>query len=134
MENFTTDNLLNKALEFKDKNNDLDLALKYAYLAASTTYSPRADICATIGEIYLMKGNLHWAKFWYERALNNISVGINEQMVDPDYYTVIPMLKLCFINHKMGNDEAAKEMNDAVLLISPNNEIALSNKAQFIGK
>jgi tetratricopeptide (TPR) repeat protein len=129
--NYNIDSLLNESLAYKDKSNDLDNALKYAMIAASLSYSPRADVCCCIGEIYLSKGNIEWAKFWYERALQNMSMWVDEQLPDADYFTIIPMLKLCFICHKSGDIDGAKEYNNAVLLIDPENEIALSNKKEF---
>ena len=128
---FNTDELLKKALMYKDVNHDLDLALKYATLASVCTFSPRADVCCTIGEIYLEKGNCTWAKFWYERAMNNMTCGIDEVLVDSEYWTTIPLLKLGFISHVMGNDEGALELFEAVLKIDPNNEIAKNNIKQI---
>lgn len=123
--------LLNSALMFKDVKHDLDLALKYASMASVCTFSPRADVCCTIGEIYLEKGNCEWAKFWYEKALNNMSCGLDEETVDTEYWTTIPMLKLGFISHVMNNDEGALEYFEAVLKIDPTNEIAKNNIEQL---
>lgn len=128
---YNIDFLLNQSMKFKDENGDLDNALKYAMIAASLSFSPRADVCCNIGEIYLMKGNTEWAKFWYEKALQNTTVWIDEKLPDAEYFTIIPMLKLCFICHKIGDIDTAKEYNNAVLLIDPENEIALSNEKEF---
>jgi hypothetical protein len=128
---YTIDSLIQQSLKYKDENHDLDNALKYAMLAAALSYQPRADACCCIGEIYLSKGNDSWAKFWFEKALNNMSVWIDEQLPDSEYFTIIPLLKLCFIAHREGDDKAAKEYNDAVLAIDSKNEIALSNKKEF---
>ena len=128
---YNIDYLVEQSLRYKDKECDLDNALKYGMIAASLSFSPRADVCCCIGEIYLLKGNTEWAKFWYERALNNMSVWVDEKLPDAEYFTIIPMLKLCFICHKMGDIESAMEYNNAALLIDPNNEIALSNKKEF---
>lgn len=128
---YAINGLLDIALKYKDKERNLDNALKYAMLASTLSYSPRADVCCTIGEIYLEKGNELWASFWYEKALNNFNVGIDEELPESEYSTIIPMLKLCFIEHKMGNIARAKEYNDAVLIIQPDNEIALNNKKEL---
>lgn len=126
-----TQDLLQTSLEFKDKLHDLDNALKYAYFAAASTYSPKADVCCHIGEIYLEKGNVEWSRFWYEKALNNISMDINEISSDIDYYTIIPLLKLCFICFKCKEYEQAKNYNDSVLKIDSKNTIALKNKEEL---
>lgn len=126
---FEINDLLNNALLFKDVKHDLDIALKYAYMAAVLSYSPRADVCCTIGEIYLEKKNYEWARFWYEKALNNMNMSVDEEMVDADYYTVIPLLKLGFITHKMGDDDASEECFRAVLKVRPDDEVAKNNIA-----
>lgn len=128
---YTIDSLINESMKYKDKNNDLDNALKYAMLSAALSYQPRADSCCCIGEIYLLKNNLEWAKFWFEKALNNMTVWIDEILPDKDYFTIIPLLKLAFISYSLGDTTSAKEYNDAALLIEPENEIAKSNKKEF---
>ena len=116
--------LVNDALYYKDVKKDFDIALKYAYTAAICTFSPRADVCCTIGEIYLSKGNLEWAKFWYERAVNNTNTAIDEQSVDEDYFTTRPFLKLGYITYNLGDDASAEQYYRAVLMYHPDNEIA----------
>ena len=128
---YTIDSLIQESLRYKDKNNDLDNALKYAMLSASLSYQPRADSCCCIGEIYLLRNNLEWAKFWFEKALNNMTVWVDEVLPDKDYFTIIPLLKLAFISYSSGDMESAKKYNDAVLMIDKNNEIAISNKKEF---
>ena len=128
---YTVDSLINESMKYKDKNNDLDNALKYAMLSAAITYQPRADSCCCIGEIYLLKNNFEWAKFWFEKALNNMTVWVDEILPDKDYFTIIPLLKLAFISYSLGDITSAKEYNDAVLLIEPENKIAKSNQKEF---
>lgn len=122
-----TNGFLNEALKHKDVTHDLDLALKYAYLAASATYSPRADVCCVLGEIYLMKGNYIWAKNWYEKALYNETTGFDEKRPDQEFYGSIPMLKLGFILHNLGRNEEATDYFKAVLKIEPDNQTAKEN-------
>ena len=123
--------LIRTALMYKDVKHDSTLALKYAYMAAVMSYSPRADVCCTIGEIYLSSKNYEWAKFWYEKAINNLNCAIDEEMVSPDYYTTIPLLKLGYINHMIGDDAIASEYFLSVLKIDPDNEVATHNLKQI---
>ena len=116
--------LLNDALFYKDVRRDLDIALKYAYMAAISSFSPRADVCCTIGEIYLDKNNFEWAKFWYEKAINNMNTAMDEEMVDEEYFTTIPLLKLGYIMHNLDDDESSEQYYKAVLKYQPDNEIA----------
>lgn len=125
---YSVEELINKAMYYKDEANDLNLALKYASLATIVTYSPRADACCLMGEIYLLKGNVEWAIRWYKSALNNITMDMDEVIPDKSYLTIIPLIKLAFISHGMGEDEKAIEYYDAVLKLDPKNEIALKNK------
>ena len=113
---YTIDSLIQESLRYKDKNNDLDNALKYAMLSASLPYQPRAASCCCIGEIYLLRNNLEWAKFWFEKALNNMTVWVDEVLPDKDYFTIIPLLKLAFISYSSGDMDSAKRYNDAVLM------------------
>jgi tetratricopeptide (TPR) repeat protein len=126
-----TEELLHKALEYKGQVKDLDIALKYAAMSVISTWSPRADACCVMGEVYLERGNLQWSKFWYEKAVNNMSCGVDEELPDSKYFTTIPMLKLGYIDYKMGNYKSALEYFEAVLNIEPDNEIAKDNIASI---
>lgn len=118
------------SLQYKD-NKDYDNALKYAALASISTDYPRADVCCQMGDVYLERGNLKWAKIWFENAIGNFYIDENGEKLDESFYTWIPMLKLSYIMYKLGNIESAVEFNNAVLLIQPENEDALSNAKIF---
>ena len=128
---YTIENLINTSLEYSNTNHDNAMALKYALMAASVSYNPRADVCCCVGEIYLTMGNMDWAEIWFNKALNNTSTWIDEVVPNSIYYTTIPLIKLCFIAYTKGEIEKAKEYNDAVLVIDPKNPTALSNLSLF---
>lgn len=64
---------------------------------------PRADICCSLGEYYLIKDRFKESAFWYRVALDcrheNGNIGIDSI----EYYTIIPSLQLCLCYFKMGN-------------------------------
>lgn len=107
---------------------DYDGALKYAMLAVSCTDTPRADVCCCAGEIYMMKGKLRWASWWFEKAIGSVWVGINGETIDNMYSTWFPMLKLSYIYYKENRIDDSLDMTEAVLKIVPDNEDALANK------
>lgn len=115
------------AERYKRERKDTDNAIKYAYMAAAMSFSPRADVCCMLGELYLEKRNLEWAMFWYEKAYGNTSFSLDETDIDEDYYTIVPMLKLGFINSLMGNNEKALLYFKNVLAVRPDNKIAMDN-------
>lgn len=123
----TIDELIEKALYYIDTEKNIQLALKYGYMAASLTYTPRADVCCVIGEAYMMICNYEWAKKWYKSAISNNSCGFDEVVPDQEYFTTIPLIKLGAIEHAVGNDAEALELYNSVLKFDPDNEIALEN-------
>lgn len=104
-------------------------ALKYAVLASICTESPRADVCCLLGDIYFQKGNLKWAKLWFEQAVGNILLGSEAEGLDMKYCTTYPLASLSTIEYAMGNVKNAMEYNDTVLELDSENEVALNNKA-----
>lgn len=109
-------------------------ALKYAVLASICTESPRADVCCLLGDIYFQKGNLSWAKLWFEQAVGNIRLGSETEGLDMKYCAVYPLASLSTVEYAMGNVKNAMEYNDTVLELEPDDEIALSNKDFFSKK
>ncbi len=91
--------------------NDLDKALKYAYLGASCTSAPRADICCAIGNVYLQRGNLEWSRVWYERALGNVPQGLETTFYSNAHHSITPALQLCYIYDRMGDKTKAFDMH-----------------------
>lgn len=121
----------NISLIYKDRKSDITKALKYAYMAAACTTIPRADVCCLIGDIYQKLKNWTWAKFWYEKAYNNRCEKLEATFLDEACITWKPLLNLCVCEYNLGNKDKAKEYNDMVLEILPNNADALNNKKIF---
>lgn len=121
---------MNMSMIYKEKK-DYDNALKYAALATISTKYPRADACCQMGDIYLSINNLQWAELWFKAAIGNVQIDINGNTIDESFSTWIPMLKLSYVYYMMEDIDKAKAMNDAVLLIQPQNADALANKEIF---
>lgn len=119
---------------FYKNANDLDNALKYASIAAINTYSPTAEVCCLLGELYLMKGNLKWAEIWYKNAIMNTSISIMEEELVQDFYTIIPLLKLGYISDRLGKYEESLEYFNSVLKYDTENEIAKENIEILVNK
>jgi len=119
------------AILYQTVKHDQDNALKCAMLGATCTAIPRADICCIIGDIYKSRKNWIWAKFWYERAVDNVSEKLDATFLDPSCYTWKPRLNLCVCEYNLGNFEAAERYNDEVLQIVPDNVDAINNKKVF---
>lgn len=138
-----------KALEFKDLwridalnacakmfniyYNHLDnseLAVEYAF--KSFKYSkPRADICCYIGLYFLDNNNNEMAKYWYEKAYNNIPYGDESTFVTSSHWTTTPLLQLCVIHWRMGAYISAAEINELVGKYDPLNPNYLYNISLF---
>lgn len=111
--------------------NDIDEAFKYALLGLTCTDQPRADVCCALGDIYMQKNNENWAIFWYTNAYNNIAIGLDSVFLETHTYTTTPLLQLCVLFSKKGDNDKSFEMNKLAEQIEPNNESVLHNKEYF---
>lgn len=116
-------------MAFEEGNEDD--ALKYAYLAASCTNVPRADVACAIGDCYIRRGRSDMARTWYEWALYNRTDEPDGTFMSNDKNTSYPALQLCVVEYELGNIEKSEKYNDMVLEFDPENENAICNKAFF---
>lgn len=115
------------ALIYKSRG-EMKTALNYAFNGCTFTFSPRADLCCLIGDIYYEMGNMEWAVKWYRNSFNNIPNIGEETSFNTDYLFKIPSLKLSVVLYDMGEYQEAMEYAESVLKIEPENEDALFNK------
>lgn len=120
---------LRSAYIYKDVKKDIQKTLYYAYIAASCTLTPRADVCCFLGDFYKNLKKFDWAKSWYERAVNNVVTGLNATFYDESYSTWRPKLNLALCEYELGNKELAIKYNQEVLEIMPDNRDAIHNKS-----
>lgn len=113
------------------EEGDEEKTLEYAYLAASCTNVPRADVCCGIGDCYVRRGRYDWAKIWYEQALFNRTEQPDETFMTNDKNTFYPAIQLCVVEYNLGDVAKAEEYNNMALEFEPTNETALNNKNFF---
>ena len=116
----------NQAL--KDEDNSLKILFR------SFEYDmPRASICCNIAKHFYLTGNYNTAIFWYDLATKlkpRFKTGAFE---DLDCYNYIPYLGLCVCYDKLKKYDIAKEYNEKVGKLRPNDEKYLYNKKYFDG-
>lgn len=91
---------------------------------------PNAEICCLLGDLELDE-NLENAKFWFETALickKNYESGA---FIEENYYGLIPCLRLCFINFKLGNLKQSREFHEKSKVFSSKNPSVLFNEEFF---
>lgn len=112
----------------KDEDNSLKILFK------SFEYDmPRASICCNIAKHFYLIGNYNTAIFWYDLATKlkpRLETGAFE---DLDCYNYIPYLGLCVCYDKLKKYDIAKEYNEKVGKLRPNDEKYLYNKKYFDG-
>jgi len=96
---------------------DYSEALKYAAMATISTYSPRADACCCIGDIYLKLSNGEWAIKWYKNAMSSTTEGCN-----PAFSTWIPLIKISQAYLLVLNIDKAEEYVSAAEKFTEENE------------
>ena len=112
----------------KDEDNSLKILFR------SFEYDmPRASICCNIAKHFYLTGNYNTAIFWYDLATKlkpRFKTGAFE---DLDCYNYIPYLGLCVCYDKLKKYDIAKEYNEKVGKLRPNDEKYLYNKKYFDG-
>ena len=110
----------------KDEENSLKILFK------SFEYDiPRASICCNIAKHFYLIGNYNTAIFWYDLATKlkpRLETGAFE---DLDCYNYIPYLGLCVCYDKLKKYDIAKEYNEKVGKLRPNDEKYLYNQKYF---
>ncbi len=102
-----------------------------SYFAALEDSEPRAEILCALGESFLEEGKLRAAAAWYRAALLCRMPEDRRTFVYPDAYTYVPLMQLCMILSRLGEEEEACRMNEQALLVRPGNPAALQNRAYF---
>ena len=104
---------------------------KRSFFAAMEHGAPRAEALCALGACFLQEEDLHAAAHWYRAALLCELPGVNCAFTFPDAYGYIPLMQLCVILSRLGDDVEASKMNEQALLLRPNDPAALSNRAYF---
>lgn len=102
-----------------------------SYFAALEEGEPRAEMLCALGESFLREGQLRAAAAWYRAALLCRMPEDRRSFVYPDAYGYVPLMQLCLILSRLGDEEEACRMNEQALLLRPGDPAALYNRAYF---
>lgn len=108
-----------------------DMEAKRSYLAVLEEGEPRAEILCALGACFLAEGDLHAACLWYRAALLCRMPAQMLAFIQPEAYGYIPLMQLCVILFRLGQEEEACRMNEQALLLHPGDPAALHNRAYF---
>lgn len=107
------------------------LEAKRSLFAALEHGAPRAEALCALGACFLQEEDLHAAAHWYRAALLCELPQASGAFTFPDAYGYIPLMQLCVILSRLGEDVEASKMNEQALLLRPNDPAALQNRAFF---
>jgi len=101
-----------------------------SYLDSMRLGAPKAEALCALGAGFMEAGKLDAAAHWYRAALlcrQEKQAGF----VSPACYGYVPLMQLCVIYSRMGDDVLASQMNEQALLLRPDDPAALYNRAYF---
>ena len=104
---------------------------RQSYFASLVDGEPRAETLCALGESVLKEEKLHAAATWYRAALLCRMPEDRRSFVYPDAYGYVPLMQLCVILSRLGEEEEACRMNEQALLLRPGDAAALHNRAYF---
>lgn len=102
-----------------------------SYLAALETGEPRAEVLCALGASLMADGQLRAAALWYRAALLCRMDAQASSFTQPDAYGYVPLMQLCVILWRLGEEVEACRMNEQALLLRPGDPAALYNRAYF---
>lgn len=106
-------------------------AAKTSYFCAMLGGAPRAEALCALGACFFEEGDLEAAAHWYRSALLCRRKEASGAFLSPDAYGYVPLMQLCVIYSRMGDDVLASQMNEQALLIKPGDPVALHNRDYF---
>lgn len=104
---------------------------KRAFFETMEHGAPRAEALCALGACFLAEEDLHAAAHWYRAALLCELPETSCAFTCPEAYGYVPLMQLCLIFSRLGDDVEASKMNEQALLLRPNDPAALSNRAYF---
>ncbi|WP_404452019.1 glycosyltransferase family 2 protein [Virgibacillus necropolis] len=91
---------------------------------------PRPETCCRIGDLYLSKGEVNKAIFWYELAIEvGIANDIGFNIIG--FHTWYPHMQLCICYWNIGSVDKAKRHNDSAKQYLPNDSTIAYNERFF---
>ena len=104
---------------------------KQVYFQLLKEGEPRAETLCALGACFFAEGLLRAAALWYRAALLCRLPEDRRTFVFTDAYGYVPLMQLCVILSRLGEEEEACRMNEQALLLRPGDEAALCNRAYF---
>lgn len=104
---------------------------KRSLLGAVALGGPRAQTLCALGACCMGAGELHDAALWYRAALLARPPEDTRAFDSPDAYGYIPLMQLCVILWRLGDEAQAAAVNEQALLLRPGDTAALKNRAFF---
>ena len=104
---------------------------KESFFAAMMEGPPKAEALCALGACFLAEGELEAAAHWYRAALLCRPEENTGAFVSREMYGYVPLMQLCVICSRMGDDVTASQMNEQALLLKPDDPAALFNRAYF---
>ncbi len=110
-----------------DKENEIK------YIFKSFEYDiPRAEFLCRLGVIFIERGQLDKAIYWFNYAVSLEKPKDNLGFIKEENWTWLPQLKLCACYYKIGDYEKANMHNELALSFSPTDKVLLHNRAVLI--
>ena len=92
---------------------------------------PRAEICCSIGELFLQNSQYEQAIFWYRAALACSKDETSGAFLLHDCYDYIPCMQLCVCYDRLGDTEKAELYHKKAGLYRPDTSAYLQNEKYF---
>jgi glycosyltransferase involved in cell wall biosynthesis len=109
---------------WEDKDNEA------AYIFKSFEFDlPRAEFLCRLGIIFIEKGELDKAIYWFKLALQLKIPEDHLGFYKEEFWTWFPHLKLCACYFKMGDYQQANKHNEIAIGFCPNDKVFMHNKA-----
>lgn len=93
--------------------------------------SIKAELCCEIAELFMERGDLRSAIFWYKSAVGLKSDALSGAFINPDCSGYIPYMQLCVCFDRLGDAKTAKMYNDMAGELKPESKAYLANKRYF---
>ena len=93
--------------------------------------APRPEICCEIGAIFMGKGRLRQAAYWYGAAIANSALLAGRpkpEFMIPDCHGYTPAIQLCVCHDRLGDYAKAYECNEIAGKFKPDDPAYLHNK------
>lgn len=112
------------------KKGDTGRALN-CLLEILKSVEPKGELCCKIGEVYLLRGMMESAVFWYKSALAITDEVQRGGFVRREYTTIVPTLQLTSILYSLGKIREAEEYHVLSKLLAPEHPSVKFNERFF---